>query len=293
MFSHPPEGLYESDPMFDGLSIPKLTELSIKTDLDLSSDKPSDDYAEYIRERNLSEVSESQKLAKQLSVPKRPSSVPREAKDPKATSALPGGMKCQGEAKPFTAFIECCCGPESLLTSEAQKKGFTTLRLTKPSHDLFKLSGLRKAKRDILNSIKNDERVKMRASLPCKPWSRRQTLIAHRLGPDSRNHLQDMREESLVSIDSFLELATVVMRSGGVVSFEWPAYATGWKIPQLDQFFRANGFHDAVFHGCALGLKDQGRRVNKPWRIRTTCRHLSDAMSKHVCDCPPGAHAPC
>ena len=82
------------------------------------------------------------------------------------------------------------------------------------------------------------------------------------------------------------------MRSGGEV-FEWPAYATGWKIPQLDQFFRANGFHDAIFHGCALGLKDQGRPVNKPWRIRTTCKHLSDAMSKHVCDCPPGAHAPC
>ena len=84
------------------------------------------------------------------------------------------------------------------------------------------------------------------------------------------------------------------MRSGSEASFEWPAYATGWKIPHLAKFFRGKRLHDALFHDCALGLADQGKPVNKPYRIRTTCQHLSNAMSEYTCKCPPGStHAPC
>ena len=61
--------------MFDGSSILKIKELNVKTDLELSNDEPSNDYAQYIRERALSEVSESQQIAKQPSVPTRPSSI--------------------------------------------------------------------------------------------------------------------------------------------------------------------------------------------------------------------------
>ena len=50
VFSHPPKGLYESDLMFDGLPVSKIKELSVKIDLELSNDEPSNDYAEYIRE---------------------------------------------------------------------------------------------------------------------------------------------------------------------------------------------------------------------------------------------------
>ena len=84
--------------MIDVSSVPEIKELNVQTDTELSNGEPSSEYAEYIRERNLSEASESQKLAKQLIVPKRPSPVTREAKDPRATSALLGEVKCRGEA---------------------------------------------------------------------------------------------------------------------------------------------------------------------------------------------------
>ena len=88
-------------------------------------------------------MTESQKIAKLLEFPKRVS--------PKVTSALQGQVKDLGAtpqssakgSKPFTALVECCCGPESLLSTEAGKQGLKILRITKSCHNLLKLAGLR------------------------------------------------------------------------------------------------------------------------------------------------------
>ena len=45
----------------------EMPELALKSDAQLSSDEPSDDYLKYVADRNLCEASESQKLAKLLS----------------------------------------------------------------------------------------------------------------------------------------------------------------------------------------------------------------------------------
>ena len=85
----------------------------------------------------------------------------------------------------------------------------------------------------------------------------------------------------------------MVLKGKGQVSYEWPAYAVGWKLPHLDGFFKANGFHDFLFHGCALGLKDKGKPVQKPWRLKATSFKLAETLSQYKCNCSPGAHAPC
>ena len=140
MYAHPPKALNQSDPMFSVLSVPRPKEFHIKTDAELANDKPDDGYASYTRDRNLRGISESQKLAKLLQIPKRTSPVPKEAEEPRATThdrlhAHLGEVNCRGEAKPYMAFVECCCGPDSLLTREAQNHGLKTLRFTKSSHD--------------------------------------------------------------------------------------------------------------------------------------------------------------
>ena len=37
--------------------------------------------------------------------------------------------------------------------------------------------------------------------------------------------------------------------------------------PSPSPVFKANVFHGALFYGCALGLADQGKPVNKPWQL--------------------------
>ena len=112
VFSHPPRKLNESDPMFGDSSVPKIKELQVKTDQELSNDEPSDDYAAYIWERN----TESQKLAKMLEVPKRPfpQSGRTRAVAAGVTSGLQGLVGDLGRTaeastkgvKPLTALVE-------------------------------------------------------------------------------------------------------------------------------------------------------------------------------------------
>ena len=126
-----------------------------------------------------------------------------------------------------------------------------------------------------------------------------QTLVpknifnSKRLGKKFNEYLREIREESLLVIGSFLSLAYVVLKGKGQVSYEWPAYAVGWKLPNLDESYKANGLNDVVFHGCALGLVDNGKPVQKPWRIKTTSASLVESLSHYRCQCPPGAHTPC
>ena len=38
---------------------------------------------------------------------------------------------------------------------------------------------------------------------------------------------------------------------------------------------------------------DNGKPVQKPWRIKTTSANLAESLSQYRCQCPPGAHAAC
>ena len=197
------------------------------------------------------------------------------------------------QVRPISALVEFCCGFQSLLGRQAQDKGLEVLRLTKETHDLTTTTGLKQAKREILGLIKRGQHIHLWASLPCKPWSKRNVFNAHRLGPKFRSYLEDTREESLSVIQSFLELACIVLRAKSQVSYERPAYAVGWDLPHLSKFFKVNGFLDVVFYGCALGLEDKGKPVMKPWRVKTTSQPLADALSQYKCICAPGPHTPC
>ena len=110
------------------------------------------------------------------------------------------------------------------------------MRFTKESHNLTTKDGLNKAKREILGHIRDNQEVHLWASLPCKPWSQRNVFNSKRLGKKLDDYLNEIREESLLIIESFLSLAYVALKGKGQLSYEWPAYAVGWKLPKLENF---------------------------------------------------------
>ena len=148
--------------------------------------QPDPEYVEHIAARNLNEVSESQKLAKLLSkdalspgeIKGRGSEDTARERQPlsgesghvkvapnahgpegSASAQALAGAALDGEPKvrPVSVFTECCCGPKSLLSEEAQRKQITKVRFTRGSHDLSTHAGFLKAKREILQHIKNGE----------------------------------------------------------------------------------------------------------------------------------------
>ena len=114
-----------SDPMFKRTAWDE-PEYHLKCDSDLSRVDPDPDYVKFVGERNRRDISESQKLAKLLKpVPKRDVKglVSTEAPSSKSLSA------------PATAFVECFCGPNSLLSAEASAKGLKILRIIEKTHE--------------------------------------------------------------------------------------------------------------------------------------------------------------
>ena len=79
-----------------------------------------------------------------------------------------------------SAFVELCCGPKSLLGSEAARRNLKTLRVTKESHDLTTPGGRKPVRSDVL-SLAKVENVHLWASLPCRPWSQLAELNRRKL----------------------------------------------------------------------------------------------------------------
>ena len=64
--------------------------------------------------------------------------------------------------------------------------------------------------------------------------------------------LVSLRHESYQILQSFVDVASLVLKDGGGVSFKWPAYCHGWDIPLLRNFFDANSFNTVRVDGCVL-----------------------------------------
>ena len=210
----------------------------------------------FLNDRNLCAVSKSQELALKLKGEERgrskggrsahdrpePSTLPAPATaQVLSTKGLAGSEANKTSTEPgggHTALIECCCGPpDSLLGRSAKEKGMKCLRITKGSHDLTTAKGLEQAKRETLKMVTQGHKTALWASLPCKPWSKRNVHNAWRHGPRFKQYLEDIRQEPMIILDSFFELAEIVLKAKGSVSFEWPDGCVGWRLCHLQSFF--------------------------------------------------------
>lgn len=171
-------------------------------------------------------------------------------------------------------------------------KGLKVLRVTKESHNLQTEFGRRAVTKDV-GELLNNQKVHLRASLPCRPWSQGDELNGRKLGKKFRFYVEALREESLVLIEVFINLAKAVIKGGGSVSFEWPAYCVGWNVPSLTALLNDLGFGGVLCHGCAFGLSHRGKPIKKPLRIKSTHSLPITELSNHKCTCPRGNHTPC
>ena len=157
----------------------------------------------------------------------------RSGATPDSSSSFPSSFP----APKHTALVELCCGPGSLIGQEAAKRGLELLRITKDKHDLSTVEGRTAALRDMASLNKGD-RVHLWASMPCRPWSQLNELNGRKHGKKFIEYLEGLRQESSILSNVFTDLATIIIDSGGSVSFEWPAYCIGWQIPGLKTSLR-------------------------------------------------------
>ena len=190
------------------------------------------------------------------------------------------------------AFIEFCCGSQSVLGQEAETRNVRYIRFTRESHDMTSKLGVERALSDIKILQGKGYKIKLWASVPCKPWTLRTDLNAHRLGLRFKRRLVSQRLESYLILQSFVDVADLVLKGNGDVSFEWPAFCHGWKIPMLQNFFASHKFQDVRVDGCAFGLQHQGRPIKKPWLIKTTHSPLVEQLKGFTCTCKV-EHVPC
>ena len=65
------------------------------------------------------------------------------------------------------------------------------------------------------------------------------------------------QEESRMMIQHFKELAVVVQKGGGSVSFEWPRESIGWNQDFVISMITELGLFAVQVDGCAMGVQDE------------------------------------
>jgi len=114
-------------------------------------------------------------------------------------------------------------------------------------------------------------------------------MNVHTLGEEYAKDLHNRRKISIAMLKSFIELAELVMASGGDVSFEWPNSSRGWTIPELLSFIVKHDLWTCHVDGCSLGMtNDKGEPILKRWRFVTSNPRLHAALKTYSCSHPKG-----
>ena len=129
--------------------------------------------------------------------------------------------------------------------------------------------------------------VDLWGSLPCDPWSQWQTLNVHQYGQAFADDLEARRQKSRALIKKFCNLARVVARRGGRVSFEWPRFCMGCSDQELQKLIRDLDMVVVDFDGCQVGLTDSHGGVHlKKWRLITTGNRTARIFNALKCSHP-------
>ena len=97
------------------------------------------------------------------------------------------------------------------------------------------------------------------------------------------------RAQSIKLLGHFAEVAELAVKLGGEVSFEWPAYCSGWVQKPLTDLIQKLGLFTARVDGCACGLRSsKGIPIKKPWRFITSSERLAVSLDSLRCPHPKG-----
>ena len=135
-----------------------------------------------------------------------------------------------------------------------------------------------------MNQVKGVNRPVAVISLPCTDWTQWQYVNCHRYGPEHRKKLATRRLRSRRMLRHALEVGEQVLEQNGVLMFEWPRGATGWKLPELLSFIQKHNLTLVDFDGCSVGLTDElGVPHLKQWRFATNDSRLANVFADAKC----------
>ena len=189
-------------------------------------------------------------------------------------------------------FMEIACEPDSLLTSVYQARTGRSESACRSSlwcgHDLATQEGLA----IVVEQIRTLKPKRVWISPPCGPYSPLQNV-----NQKTPAQIQDLKAKRAVAqriYESTEEIVKPCLQLGIHVSVELAERCEAWRLPVFQRLRFDMGLFTGVTKGCSVGLKGQdGRLMQKGWRIVTSMRRLSEKLHK-PCMCPTNyKHAKC
>ena len=221
-------------------------------------------------------------LAVQLTCCKR--SMRRVLLDWDSTLGYQGEGYSETYAKAQHVIVELACFADSIIGQLAPSFGSKVVRIGLDVADLSTKKGLMIA----CSIVRQYPGCDLWAAIPCTSVSSIQNANVAKFGEPFVKRLQLQRRYMLRIFNNFTIVAKLVLFLNGTVSYEWPRNCHGWKLEEVHKFFAGMDFLDILLDGCALGLtSSRGLPLKKPWKIKTTCRRLWQALHGMQClGCP-------
>ena len=171
---------------------------------------------------------------------------------------------------------EICCSPQSTLSKEAQRQGFSATRWNWESG--FDLGNRTKVE-EMIKQIPRCKPTRVWGSPKCTAVTSIQNLNQRTVEQRLEWQKKFMRTRREVRHLIRIFKAAYSRNPGKVhIYMEWPKLAVkGWNLKEWRDFkkwlMQVHGqpIYFAEIHGCMFGLKDsQGTLINKPWLVMTT-----------------------
>ena len=116
-----------------------------------------------------------------------------------------------------------------------KRRKVEVVRLTEKTYDLMSDEGVKAAMQVVSEAVIKGKRVHLFGPLPCTAWSSYQHLNRYKLGAEFCKRLKIQRAASKKMLRNFRTLARHLKQLDptATVSFEWPRFCSGWKLPLL------------------------------------------------------------
>lgn len=203
-----------------------------------------------------------------------------------AEAALPVTAD-QTSDKPL--LIEYCCTSDSILGQVSQEFDTQIVRVTEQV-DATSPATVNK----LLALIRKRSKIALHASVPCTAVSKWVALNAATRTSETQLQYDKLLCKTEIIISNLSDIADEVVRIGGHISFEWPAFCPGWKLQSAKSFVTRFKLRSAELHGCAVGLHAKYAKgyLKKPWCVASNNEILLEELSRMQC---PGGHnhVPC
>ena len=89
-------------------------------------------------------------------------------------------------------------------------------------------------------------------------------MNVHLHGAKYAKKLAERQSRTRKMLSHALQIADHIIALDGRVTFEWPANAGLWELPEVVEFIARYGLHKVQCHCCGFGLRGKEEYLKKP-----------------------------